>query len=78
MRTEGEKHMIRDKVKSPEILAVSYDTATQTLIIELSDKSILRHSPVSYETYDLLVHSRFPEKIYHRYLRNINPSVKNV
>ncbi len=61
--------MIRDRIVSPLIRAVSYDIATQTLFMEFTNGSEQQFSPVSYQMYQSLVHSRFPEKTYHQYLR---------
>ena len=61
--------MIRDKIVSALIRAISYDSGTQTMIVEFTDGSMKYHAPVLYDTYRSVVHSRFPEKTYHQYLR---------
>jgi hypothetical protein len=61
--------MIRDRIFSPHIHAVRYDSGTQTMIVEFTDGSLKYHAPVPVDTYQSVVHSRFPEKTYHHYLR---------
>jgi hypothetical protein len=61
--------MIRDRIFSPLIHAVSYDAGMQIMIVEFTDGSLKYHMPVLYDIYRSIVHSRFPEKNYHQLLR---------
>jgi hypothetical protein len=65
--------MIRSRLYNPVIKAVSYDAERKTLIVEFTNGSIVRHTPVPYETYLSLVNSRFPEKIYRHQIRDAIP-----
>jgi hypothetical protein len=67
--------MIRSRLYNPVIKAVSYDAETKTLTIEFTRGSVVKHSPVSYETYFALVTSPFPEKIYKHQVIGVIPLI---
>jgi hypothetical protein len=69
-------NMIRDRIVSQDIRAVSYDAASCTLCVEFANKSIARHAPVDYAVYSTLVNSRFPKKIYRQSVMNQIPVVQ--
>jgi KTSC domain len=67
--------MIRSRLYNPVIKAVSYEAETKTLVVELTTGSVVKHSPVPYETYLLLVNSRFPEKVYRHQVMLVIPEI---
>ena len=67
--------MIRSRLYNPVIKAVSYEAETRTMVIELVQDRVVRHSPVPYETYLLLVNSRFPEKVYRHQVKGVIPEI---
>jgi len=62
--------MIRDRIRSAGISAISYDSSGLKLVVEFTRGSTATHSPVSYDIYHAIVSSRFPEKIYHHFIRD--------
>ena len=61
--------MIRDRITSPLIHAVTYDIATQTMAVEFTSGRGRNFSPVPYEIYRSIIHSRFPEKTFRQLVR---------
>ena len=56
--------MIRERVISSTIRAVSFDQSSSTLAVESKEGTVTRHSPVKYVSYHAIASSRFPERIY--------------
>jgi hypothetical protein len=56
--------MIRERINSATIRAVSFDQTSSTLMVESKDGTVARHGPVNYAVYHAIASSRFPEKIY--------------
>jgi len=56
--------MIRDRITSATIRALSYDHITSAVIVEFTAGYRLRHAPVTYTVYHAIASSRFPEKTY--------------
>jgi hypothetical protein len=57
------------------IKTVSYDAEKRTLVIELTQGSIVKYSPAPYEIYLAIVNSRFPEKVYRHQVMDIIPTI---
>lgn len=62
--TRGEEKMIRERIISSTIRAVSFDQSSSTLVVESKEGTVTRHSPVKYDSYHAIVSSRFPDRIY--------------
>jgi hypothetical protein len=60
--------MIRERVTSATIRALSYDHIASAVIVEFTAGYRSRHAPVPYTVYQTIVSSRFPEKIYRHLL----------
>lgn len=65
--------MIRSRLHNPVIKSASYDAETETMIIEMTTGSVVKYSPAPFGTYDALVTSRFPEKVYRHQVKGIIP-----
>jgi hypothetical protein len=61
--------MIRDRIRSAGIRAISYDSTGLVLSVEFSTGSTTHYSPVSYDVYHTIISSRFPEKIYRHFIK---------
>jgi len=61
--------MIRDRIRSAGISAISYDSSGLILVVEFTTGSRSTHSPVSYDIYNAIISSRFPEKVYHHFIK---------
>lgn len=61
--------MIRDRIRSAGIRAISYDSPGLVLVVEFTGGSIAKHSQVSYDIYNAIISSRFPEKIYRHFIK---------
>jgi hypothetical protein len=68
--------MIRSRLYNPVIKAISYDAETKTLVIEFTRGTTVKHSPVPYAAYLVLVSSRFPERVYRHQVNGVIPEVK--
>ena len=60
--------MIRERLHSAIIRAISFDKMTSAIKVEFTSGAIAVHAPVPYETYHTVASSRFPEKIYRHLL----------
>ena len=56
--------MIRERIRSATIQAISYDQVTSAVIVEFTAGKRSRHAPVPYSVYHAIASSRFPEKTY--------------
>jgi hypothetical protein len=60
--------MIRERITSATIRAISYDHITSAVIVEFAAGYHSRHTPVPYTVYHTIASSRFPEKMYRHLL----------
>jgi hypothetical protein len=55
---------------------ITYDAGKKTMIVGLTQGSVVKYSPVPYELYLALVNSRFPEKVYRHQVMEVIPIIE--
>lgn len=67
--------MIRSRLRNPVIKSAGYDMETETMVLELTNGSVVKYSPAPFATYEALVNSRFPEKVYRHQVKGVIPEI---
>lgn len=68
--------MKRTYVTSSNIVSIGYSCETRTLEIEFKGYSVYQYTGVPKIVYEELMHAESHGKYFHKYIRNIYPTIK--